>query len=74
MHISHRWLWLLSVEGGGSVVVESLFNILLVVCGGLCLVLVVLCTTKCPFKFCKHLENVERESWLLYINCLPDAL
>ena len=35
MHLSPRWLKLLSVLGGGSVVVvDILFYVLLIVCGG----------------------------------------
>ena len=41
--------------------------------GFVCLVLVLLCSILCPFQFCNHLDGDERESWLFYINCLPDV-
>ena len=35
--------------------------------GSLCLVLVLLCSTQCPFYFC----NLDEE---IYFNCLPNVL
>ena len=58
-----------SFEGDGSVVVDSLF----IVVGILCLVLVLLLNTLCPFSFAVILMGKE-ESWVLYVNCLLDVL
>ena len=46
MHLSPMWLRLLS---GGSVVVDLLFGVLPVGCGGSVFVFVLLCIPMCPF-------------------------
>ena len=43
--------------GGGSVVVDLLFNELPIVCRSSVFVFVLLCITLCPFKFCDHLQE-----------------
>ena len=35
--------------GGGSVVVDLLFNVVVIVCGGSVFVFVLVCITLCPF-------------------------
>ena len=40
--------------------------------GGLCLVLVLLCSTLCPSSVA--ITFMGKESWLLYFNCVPDVL
>ena len=43
-----------------SVVVDLLFYLPPIVCGGSMLVFVFVCITLCPFYFCNHLEEEER--------------
>ena len=43
-----------------SAAVDSLYIVATVVCGVLCLVLVLLFRTQCPFCFCNHLDEEER--------------
>ena len=54
-----------------AVVVDLLFIVALIVCGGLCLVLVMLFITLCP-SFAIIL--MIRECSSLYFNCLDDLL
>ena len=44
-----------------------LFGMLSVGCGGSVFVFVLLCITMCPFYFCNHLEEVERELFALLL-------
>ena len=43
------WLMLLSVLNNGSVIVDLLFNVLPIACGGSAFVFDLLCITLCPF-------------------------
>ena len=47
-------------QGGGSVVVDLLFNVLPMVCGSCVIVFVLLSITLCPFYFFNHLEEEEK--------------
>ena len=61
------------ILGGGSVVVDSLFNVAPIVCWGF-----VFCPSFVMHYLLSFLvlqsSSRERESWFLYFNCLPDAL
>ena len=50
----------LGVQGGGSVAIELLFNVLSIVCWSFVYAFVLLCITLCPFQICKHLEEEEK--------------
>ena len=50
MHLSPRWLRLLSILSSGCVVVDLLFNVLTIVCGRSLLV----CVLFCYALFCVH--------------------
>ena len=51
--------------GGGSVVVNLLFGVLPIGCGGQCLSL--LCITLCFCWFCNHFEDLERVGCFAFI-------
>ena len=44
-----------------------IFNVLPIVCGGSVFVFDLLCITLCPFKFCNHLEEVEKSGCFAFI-------
>ena len=47
-------------KGGGSAVVDPLFDVRPIGFGGCVLDFVLLCITLCPYLFCNHLEDEER--------------
>ena len=47
-------------EGGGSVVVDILINVLPIVYRKSVFVYVLLCINLCPFYFCNHLKDEEK--------------
>ena len=60
-------------QGGVSVVIDSMFIVVPIVCGVLCLSFVLVCSTKYTFLFWNHLAEEEREL-VIYFNCLHDVL
>ena len=73
MLISPRWLRLLSDLGGGSIVVDLLLNVLLVVCWSSLFVFVLLNNTLCPLLFYYYPEEEEKYGCFCYY-CLTDVM
>ena len=68
-YISHRHQELIdkhnigfkTLPATGHTRADPLFGVLPIGCGGSMFVFVLLCITLCPFQFCNHLEEEERE-------------